>query len=127
MSEMRDKVAEAIYLADPLVGTEFGKPLEFAKIPKFMRELAYLRADAAITALREPTEEMILAGYGAVCDDHTVPKEVFQAMIELASGKVAEATPEKCEHCKGMTAVLDVEGKVYVPCPLCRADYYRHR
>lgn len=57
-----EEIARAIYSIDPLIGAEMGVPLDFAKTPKFIRELAFKRAFAAVITMREPNVAMLVAG-----------------------------------------------------------------
>lgn len=79
MSEMEERIARAIWDAQYPEGTSWGDWAEHTRRnPESFdgRDTSRQLARAAIEAMREPTEDMLLAG--------NVPEHVWHAMIDEA-------------------------------------------
>jgi hypothetical protein len=90
---MRERVARAIYMSWDASGTadlnwdeikQAAKPGEGSK-PNQSYLFAMCQADAAIKAMREPTEAMVNAGYNVGYSPDPLPCDaVWKAMIDAA-------------------------------------------
>lgn len=80
MSEMIERVARAIYDGEIRPGGGGHILLAYP----VMEEKYLVKARAAIEAMREPSETMIIAGQGEAYDHMTSAKAVFVGMIDAA-------------------------------------------